>query len=497
MNRALALTAAAIGIAAIAAYAGYRYARQTMPAHAPTAQAAAPAASKDGRKILYWHDPMKPDQKFDKPGKSPFMDMDLVPVYADDAGDAKGGIAVSTVATQNLGVRTAVAERGSLEPKLEAVGTVGFNERNVVVLQARSAGFVERLHARAPLDGVARGSSLVEILVPEWAGAQEEFLLLAKKGERELADASRRRLLLLGMSEPEIAAVEREGKPRVRFTLHAPIGGVIAELGVREGMTVIPGQMLFKLVDLSSVWITAEVPEAQASWLKPGTPALARVPAWPGQSFSGKVGAILPDVNTATRTVRARVEVSNAGGALKPGMFANLSIASGRGAERVLVASEAVIRTGERSVVILAEDARFRPVEVEVGQELGGRSEILRGLEAGQRVVASGQFLIDSEASLKGTLARLQPAATKHAGTGKVIALDVAKRRLELEHGPIPALKWPAMQMEFAVTDPAILQGVKPGDEVAFEMRAEQTREGDWVIEALRPKAAPQPKAAK
>jgi Cu(I)/Ag(I) efflux system membrane fusion protein len=181
--------------------------------------------------------------------------------------------------------------------------------------------------------------------------------------------------------------------------------------------------------------------------------------------------------------------VSNTGGALKPGMFANLSIASGRGAERVLVASEAVIRTGERSVVIVAEEGRYRAVEVEVGQELGGRSEILRGLDAGQRVVASGQFLIDSEASLKGTLARLQPAgAAKHAGSGKVIAIDAAKRRLELEHGPIPALKWPAMQMEFAVSDPAILQGVKPGDEVSFEMRAEQSREGDWVIEALRPR---------
>lgn len=493
MNRTLA-AATAVAIAVASAYGGYRYARHSAPV---AAAPAAPAnATKDGRRVLYWHDPMKPDQKFDKPGKSPFMDMDLVPVYADEAGEMKGGIAVSATAAQNLGVRIATAERGSLEPKLEAVGTVGFNERGVVVLQARSAGFVERLHARAPLDGVAKGSPLVEILVPDWAGAQEEFLLLAKKGDRELADASRRRLLLLGMSEAEIAAVERDGQPRARFTLHAPIGGVIAELGVREGMTVMPGQMLFKLVDLSSIWITAEVPEAQASWLKPGTSAQARVPAWPGQSFSGKVGAILPDVNTATRTVRARVEVSNTGGALKPGMFANLSIASGRGAERVLVASEAVIRTGERSVVIVAEEGRYRAVEVEIGQEIGGRSEVLRGLEAGQRVVASGQFLIDSEASLKGTLARLQPVgAAKHAGIGKVIALDAAKRRLELEHGPIPALKWPAMQMEFTVSDPAILQGVKPGDEVSFEMRAEQSKDGDWVIESLRPKAAPQPKA--
>ena len=486
----IAAVLAIVAIAALSAFGGYRYAVQSSASvHAPAAPAV--RATKDGRRVLYWHDPMKPGQKFDKPGKSPFMDMDLVPVYADEVADGKAGIAVSAAVAQNLGVRFAQAERGSLEPRMEAVGTVGWNERNVVVIQARAAGFVERLHARAPLDPVAKGAPLVEILVPDWAGAQEEFLLLAKKGERELADASRRRLMLLGMSEAEIAGVERDGQVRSRFTMHAPIGGVIAELGVREGMTIMPGQMLFRLVDLSSVWVTTEVPEAQASWLKPGTPADVRVPAWPGQVFRGSVGAILPDVNVATRTVRARVEVANAGGVLKPGMFANVSTSAGRGKDAVLVASEAVIRTGERSVVILAEDGRFRPVDVEVGQELGGRSEILKGLQAGQRVVASGQFLIDSEASLKGTLARLQPqAAVKLSGTGKVLSVDAAKRRIEIDHGAIPALKWPAMQMEFVVVDPALLGGVKPGDEVTFDVRGEQTKDGDWVLEALRRKAA-------
>src|SRR5262245_21073178 len=451
MNRT-AVTLTVIGAVALAAFGGYRYAMYRMPATQPAAPPQAAAGAE--RKPLYWYDPMYPQHKFDKPGKSPFMDMQLVPKYADEAA-SDGTVTISPRVVQNLGVRTAEAKMGSLERRFEAVGSVAYNERGVVQLQARAQGFVERLHARAPLDPVAKGAPLVEILVPEWAGAQEEYLLLRKHESAELkalAQAARQRLVLLGMSEAEIASVERDGKTRTRFTLSAPISGVIAELGVREGMTVMSGATLFRIVDLSTVWVNAEVPETQAALMQPGAKVEARVAAYPGSAFEGRVGAILPEVNAATRTLRARIELANPGARLKPGMFATLAFSGEPAAQSVLVPSEAVIRTGERSVAILeAGKGSFRAVAVEIGRESGGQAEIRSGLKPGDKVVLSGQFLIDSEASLSATVARLEggaPSAEEmHKGRGIVTAIDPAQGKVELDHEPIPSMKWPNMKM--------------------------------------------------
>jgi len=339
------------------------------------------------------------------------MDMQLVPKYADEAA-GEGAVVIDPRVAQNLGVRTAAATAGSVARRIEAVGSVAWNERAVYVVQARSGGFVEKLHARAPLDPVAKGQALVELLVPDWAAAQAEYLLLRRAGkDAGLTEAARNRLQLLGMSEEQIGLLEKTGEPQTRITLYAPLNGVIAELGVREGMTVMSGAMLFRLVDLSSVWVNAEVPEAQGAWLRPGTAVEARVPSFPGQVFRGRVSAILPEVNAATRTLRARVELANPGGRLKPGMFATLVFAQGTGTKALLVPSESVIRTGERSVVIVAEsEGKFRPREVELGFESGGKSEIRKGLSEGDKVVVSGQFLIDSEASLRASGTRMEGA---------------------------------------------------------------------------------------
>ena len=474
-----------VAVGAAAGFAGYRYAMHRMMA-APEAGATA----QGDRKVLYWYDPMYPQQKFDKPGKSPFMDMQLVPKYEGEAADA-GTVSISPQMVQNLGVRTAEAKTGSIEQRFEAVGTVAFNERGVVQLQARAAGFVEKLHARAPLDPVKKGAPLVELFYPEWAGAQEEYLLLTKSGSGELAQAARQRLMLLGMSEAQIAAVEREGKVRNRFVLTAPISGVIAELGVREGTTVMPGMTLFRLVDLSTVWINAEVPESQASWVTPGAPVEARVQAYPGRAFKGRVGAILPEVSAATRTVRTRIEVPNPDANLKPGMYATIAFQQGKKAASVLVPSEAVIRTGTRDVVIVAlGEGKFRAAPVEVGFESGGQSEIRRGLQAGDRVVLSGQFLIDSEASLSATVARLegtQQATSQevHKGRGTVFELDAAKGRVELDHEPIPSMQWPKMKMGFLVEDKSQLGALKKGDVVEFELRAKPDQDGNYLISKI------------
>jgi Cu(I)/Ag(I) efflux system membrane fusion protein len=489
----VALSLAAILVLAAAGYGGYRFAEHRQMSAAPEQGAASAAPGATDKQVLYWYDPMYPQQKFDKPGKSPFMDMQLVPKYA---GEAESGmVSISPQVVQNLGVRTAEAKKGSLEQRFDTVGTVAYNERGVVQLQARAAGFVEKLHARAPLDPVKKGAPLVEMLYPEWAGAQEEFLLLKKNSSPQvqpLMQAARQRLALLGMSEQEIASIESEGRVRQRFTRYAPISGVIADLGVREGMAVMPGHTLFRIVDLSTVWVNAEIPETQAAAVVPGSRAEARVAAYPDMKFEGRVGALLPEINPATRTIRARIELANPGERLKPGMFATLSFVAGRGKEMLLVPTEAIIRTGERSIVIVSQGkGRFSPQEVDVGVEHGGMSEIRKGLGAGATVVLSGQFLIDSEASLSGAVARLAATAEApakdggHKGRGKVTQVDPQKSSVELDHEPIASMQWPAMKMGFMVADKRELAALKPGDVVEFELAAKPDQDGNYVISRI------------
>ncbi len=376
-----------------------------------------------GKKVLYWHDPMVPGQKFDKPGKSPFMDMQLVPVYA-DSGDDEGNVTISSRVLQNLGVRTAEVTKGVLAPAVEAVGNVAYNERDVAVVQARSNGFVERLYVRAPLDPVRKGQALAELYVPEWVAAQEEYLSVRRMvGTRleALLDGARQRMRLVGMTEEQILAVESSGKLHPRLTVVAPIGGVVAELGAREGMTVMAGAPLFRINGLGTVWVNAEVRESQASEVRPGNSVEARTPALPGAVFKGRVAAILPEVNPATRTFKARVELANPGGRLVPGMFATVNFTPAARKEVLLVPTEAVIQTGRRSVVVVADSApdgkqQFKPFDVEVGVEANGMTEIRKGLDRGMKVVVSGQFLIDSEASLKATTTRMGDAPAMDSG---------------------------------------------------------------------------------
>ena len=376
----------------------------------------------NGKKVLYWHDPMVPAQKFDKPGKSPFMDMQLVPVYAEGAGANEGGVTISPRVEQNLGIRTAEVTTGTLAPRIEAVGNVAYNERDQAVVQARANGFLEKLYVRAPLDPVRQGEPLAQLYVPDWIAAQEEFLTAVRMGSAAglggLREGAIQRMRLAGMDDAQIRLVEETGKVQPRLTLTAPISGVVAELSAREGMTVMAGAPLFRINGLSTIWVNAEVPESVAASVRPGAPVKARAQALSGTVFEGKVGAILPEVNPATRTLKTRIELANPRGELVPGMFMTVDFAPPARSAVVMVPTEALIPTGRRTVVVLADtDAdgaqRLRPVDVETGAESGGMTEIRKGLQPGQKVVVSGQFLIDSEASLRSTEARLsggQPA---------------------------------------------------------------------------------------
>jgi Cu(I)/Ag(I) efflux system membrane fusion protein len=374
------------------------------------AQKAGEIDPQTGKRILYWHDPMVPAQRFEHPGKSPFMDMQLVPV--EEGADEAGAIDISSRVQQNLGVRTSEVIRGTLDRPIEATATVGYDERDVALVQARANGFMEHLRVRATLDPVRKGEPLADLYVPDWVAAQEEYLAvkgLMSPGAADLQEGARQRMRLAGMTDDLIRAFETSGKVQSHFTVTAPITGVIAELSAREGMTVMSGAPLFRINGLATVWINVEVPESLGAQVRSGDALKARTPALPGIVFDGKVGAVLPNVNLATRTLTARVELANPNAQLVPGMFVTVQFTTGGRRDVLLVPSEAVIETGTRHVAMLAEgEGRFRPVNVETGSEGGGQTEIRSGLTAGQRVVVSGQFLIDSEASLKSTETRLQ-----------------------------------------------------------------------------------------
>jgi Cu(I)/Ag(I) efflux system membrane fusion protein len=305
---------------------------------------------------------------------------------------------------------------------------------------------------------------------------------------------------LAGMTDDQIRLVTSSGRAQPRITIASPIAGVIAELSAREGMTVMAGTPLFRINGLSTIWVNAEVPENVAAQIRPGDSVQARTAALPGKVFIGKVSAILPQVNTTTRTIDARIELTNLGGRLVPGMFVNVALKPAAHKEVLLIPSEAVIATGTRSVVMIDEgDGKFKPVDVETGSEADGQTEIRKGLEVGQKVVVSGQFLIDSEASLKGTTIRIsdmpgtdnskaQAPASKeptHHGVGKVEKID--KEEITISHGPIPSLQWGPMTMGFKLPSSGLPRNIAVGDNVAFDIR--QTKDGMFEIVSISPTA--------
>lgn len=385
--------------------------KQDEPGHCPICgmklskreEPAMSASTQGQREVLYWYDPMKPDQHFDQPGKSPFMDMQLVPKYADRSGAGSGQgqiVQIDPQMAQNLGMRTASVESGTFWQRIDTVGSVAVDEHRIEVVEARAAGWVERLDVRAVGDAVKRGQVVAGVYAPELLAAQEELALARKLGDATLIDAARTRLKLLNAST--------SGEPRRRTLVYAPESGYVTELMVRQGAQVTPGMPLMKLANLSRVWILVEVPEAQANWVSVGKVAEATLKSVPGKQFEGTVEYVYPTLDARTRTVTARLAFDNPDEIFKPGMYADVTIFGGARREVRLVPSEAVIRTGVRNVVIVAEaQGRYRPVEVTLGPERQDQIVVLDGLEVGQEVVVSGQFLIDSEASLLGTYNRM------------------------------------------------------------------------------------------
>lgn len=375
------------------------------------------------RKVLFWYDPMKPDTKFDKPGKSPFMDMDLVPKYADDEEHNSNGVRIDPTLVQNLGLKTSKVSKGRLHYSHTIPANVSFNDYQFVIVQARSDGFVEKVYPLTLGDKVTQGTPLIDITIPEWVEAQSEYLLLsdtgATPGERQ---GILERLRLAGMPEQEIRRLRRTRTIQTRFTIKAPGDGVITAFDLRSGMNISKDNVVARIQGMNPVWISAALPESVAYLLKASSRFDLSVPAYPDRAFSIEKWTILPGVDPATRTLQVRLEVDNRDELLKPGMNAYLKLNT-RSEEMLLIPSQAVIDSGdEQRVITVDSEGRFVPKVVKVLHQSQHQTGVGAGLKEGESVVVNGLFLIDSEANISGALERMRhgdkPAANLHSGHG-------------------------------------------------------------------------------
>ena len=366
------------------------------------------AADEEGE-ILYWVAPMDSNYRRDKPGKSP-MGMDLVPVYADESGDGGNTVTIAPEVVQNLGVRTAVAERSRLWRGVDTVGYVDYDESKVSHIHLRTEGWIENLAVRSEGERVKSGMHLFDLYSPELVNAQEEFVQALRLGNQGLVRASRSRLMALGIPPSRVEQLEKDRKPGQTIPVYAPQDGVVATLSVRDGMYVKPATRVMSLADLSSVWLLAEIFERQSDWVDVDMPAEVSLAYLPGRTWEGTVEYIYPSLDPATRTLKARLRFANPDEALKPNMYANVRIYGGPKDDVVVIPIEGLIRTGrEERVIISLGEGRFESRSVRAGIESGDWVEVLEGVEAGDAIVVSGQFMIDSEASLRASMRRMTP----------------------------------------------------------------------------------------
>ncbi|WP_156292530.1 efflux RND transporter periplasmic adaptor subunit [Serratia oryzae] len=477
MRFSLALLAALVA----GGVAGYWFATQQTAVAKPTDGAAE-------RQVLYWYDPMVPGQRFDKPGKSPFMDMELVPRYADEQ-EQDGGVTISARQQQNLGVRTAAAQLRELNVQISAYGSVAIDERSVQVIAARASGLVEKLYVRASQQQVKKGEALAQLWIPDWSAAQQEYLAIRTLGDGALTAAARQRLALQFMPEAIIRQVERSGKPQTRITVSAPESGFINKLDVREGAQVVATQGLFELASLDPVWVVIDYPQAQAGLLRVGDAVQASSASWPGERFSGEVSELLPNVDPLTRTFKARIVLQNPQQRLKPGMYLHVSLAANAAAKPVLaIPQEALIGNGDRNrVLVAAGNGHFTPVEVVAGLAQSGWVEIKQGLQVGQQVVTSGQFLIDSEASMHSALPQLAGEQTVKQYQTQAVVEALDGNEITLSHAPVPELQWPAMTMDFTLPKGGLPAGIGIGSNVTIHFSVDEN--GSHISQIL-PQAA-------
>lgn len=358
------------------------------------------------KEVLYWVAPMDANYRRDKPGKSP-MGMDLIPFYAGAEEDGST-VSISPTVVQNLGVRTAKAELTRLWRGIDTVGYVDYDESKVSHIHLRTEGWIEKLSVKSEGERVKKGDFLFDIYSPKLVNAQQELVTALATGNKGLIRATKERLSALGISSSQIRKLEKTNKVKQRISIYAPQDGVVSNLPVREGMFVKPSQKVLTLGDLSSVWLLAEVFERQSQWVEVGQQAEVRLSYLPGKLWQGVVEYIYPSLDAKTRTLKVRLRFDNPGERLKPNMYANVKIFGGAKENTIVIPIEGLIRTGrEDRVIVSLGEGKFEARQVIAGIESGDFVEIINGINDGDNIVTSGQFLIDSEASMRGSIVRM------------------------------------------------------------------------------------------
>ncbi|PKO86398.1 MAG: efflux RND transporter periplasmic adaptor subunit [Betaproteobacteria bacterium HGW-Betaproteobacteria-12] len=516
MNKGAGLSIGVIAVA-IAAGGGYWLGGRGTSSHgdavAPVVASVAEPVKKE-RKLLFYRNPMGLPDTSPTPKKDP-MGMDYIAVYEgedDDEPAAANQVKISTDKVQKLGVRTEAAQLRTLDKVVRASGRIEPDERRLYAISTKFEGYVERLHVNVTGQPVGKGQALFEVYSPELVSAQREYAIAAqgvealkeaggpaRDGMRQLAESALLRLTNWDISEEQVKALAKSGETKRTMTFRSPVAGIVTEKKAVQGMRFMPGEALYQVADLSSVWVVADVFEQDIGLVKSGAKAKIIINAYPGQTFEGTISYVYPTLNAQTRTVPVRVELANPGLLLKPAMFAQVELPVGAKGSVVTVPISAVIDSGARQIVLIQQgEGRFEPREVKLGARSDNHVEVIEGVSEGEPVVVAANFLIDAESNLKAAVGGFghaahgaatkegqASAAVSHQAEGTVEGIDAPAGTISLEHDPVASLKWPAMTMEFKAANASLLQGLKPGAKVAVEFVERQP--GEWVITSVKP----------
>ena len=438
---------------------------------------------------LYWVAPMDPNYQRDKPGKSP-MGMDLIPVYAEQTTakeNVAGTVIIDAAVENNLGVKTAAVIKQKLEPKIDTIGYVAFDESHLWQTNIRVSGWVQKLYVNAVGEQVHKGDVLFTLYSPELVKSQQELLNAYRTGRSGLMQGARDRLAALGVDKQQIKHIIKTGKATKTIEVKAIADGVIASLNIREGGYLSPAQAAISAGPLNEVWVNAEIFERQAHWITTDSKATMTLDAIPGQQWQGKVDYVYPILDPKTRTLRMRLKFANHNGQLKPNMFANITLTPTTDKTVLTVPTQAVIRSGDMTRVVLAEgNGKYRSVRINIGREANNLVEVLSGLTTTDRIVTSAQFMLDSESSKSADLSRIngvdnvdkKPLVTW--AKGEITAINPDLGVLTINHQPVNAWNWPAMTMDFKVDPKISINNLIIGQQLQFEIQ--QTANNQYQV---------------
>lgn len=455
------------------------------------------AKSGEGKEPLYWVAPMDPNYRSDQPGKSP-MGMELVPVYKQESGSTAGTVKISPEVVNNLGVRTARIERKPLVSNIKTVGYVRYDENSLININPRTEGWIETLYVKSTGEMVSAGQPLYSLYSPTLVNAQEELLLALERNNKRLILAAEERLKALQVPDYAITQLKKTRHVSQTITFFAPNSGVVDHLKVREGFFISPSQTIMSIGSLDEVWVDAEVFERQAPFVQPDAPVTMTLNYLPGNTWHGAVDYIYPIVDEKNRTIRVRMRFINKSGELKPNMFAEILIHGGKQKNDSLLApKEALIRTGTMNRLVLAlGDGRFKSVVVKTGRSDDNNIEILSGVEEGDSIVTSAQFLIDSESSKLSEFSRMeepQPISEKELPEsaeveGTINSISLEERIVNISHGAIQKWKHPVMSMDFKLADSLDIENLKVGMKVHLDF---VIRDGFFLVTRIDSLASP------